>query len=171
MFLDPASAKCQAGFHQRSRGIGSHLTKCQGGVKWILCGHTHPWMFLVFLLFSLVFISLLLDIAGTTLLALLPPPCHCFPQNPSLPALSAIPAAQPQMVICTFHVWISEYNQSQAHMEVGFPCTAAVVCWEKLKLLHLSCAERSILSPSVSQPLEQPRASAWHCCWGNAGKH
>lgn len=98
----------------------------------------------------------------------------------SLPLLSpksqlacpvCIPAAQLQMVVCTFHVWISEYNQSQAHMEVGFPCTAAVVCWEKLKLLHLSCAERSILSPSVSQPPEQPRASAWHRCWGNAGKH
>lgn len=129
-------------------------------------------MFLVFLLFSLVFIRLLLGIAGTTILQ--PSPCHCFPPNPNFPALSVSQLQDPKwcfvpLISGLLNTTRAEHTRSCCGL--GFPCTAAVVGWEKLKFLHPGCAERSILSPSVSQPLEQPRASAWHHCWGNAGKH
>lgn len=126
-------------------------------------------MFLVFLLFSLVFIILLWVTHSWLCYLLL---AIAFPQNLNFSAPFASQEQNPKWLFIPFIA--CEHNQSRARTEVlwpGFPCAAAVVCWEELTLLHLGCAERSILSPSVSQLLEQPRASAWHRCWGNAGKH
>lgn len=106
-------------------------------------------------------------------LALLPPSCYPFPKNLNLLSL----AAEPKMMDFTICMWTSEYNLSQAHTEVlwpGFPLHWLVglsVPWEKFKLLHLGCVERSIMSLSMSLSPGQPCASAWHRCLGNAGEH
>lgn len=113
----------------------------------------NPWMFLVFLLFPLVFIILLLVTAGSTFLALLPPPCYCSPQNLNFSCPVCIPAAEPPMVVYTFSIWGSEYSQSWAHMELLWPgfslhCCSGLLgktqfapsglCWEK-HLCHPLC--------------------------------
>lgn len=98
--------------------------------------------------FSPVFISLLLGIAGTTLLALLPPPCHCFSQNPSLPAPSASQLHNSKWWFVPFMSGFLNTTRAKHTQRWDFP---ALLLWFAGK--NSSCSSWAVLREAPCHPL------------------